>query len=536
MKKSILITMLCILGLAATAQTYDTIYNRAANGYYYHWYDTCEDGHFSFLSLSRTDGLDTTNISCVSHYTPEPMMITGGIIWVSDEMYTRPGTNWSWLHDYRPYPEYIMLYQYDAWRDRMVFVDSARWDTATPKIMKLPKGPNPERTGYVYCYGYEAHFKNPVMVDTTFVMGGTHNNVNLFDDFLFWYKPFYYVYLVKRLPANCPGDTTWQYTARYGWETEYVFLDGGNYGGVIPTVDTFRLEVATNDSSHGSVSGSGTFANMSWHTIAASATPGYRFSHWNDGNHNNPRQIQIRQDTTFTAFFVERGEVWADVWSNNEDFGTTTGGGMYYEGDTATLTATPMPLHKFLYWDDSVTDNPRYVELTQDTFLTAIFAPLDRYRVVAGDNNTGRGHVEGGGTYYEGDTVTLTALPWMTFRFLQWDDGIRDNPRSFVVTQDTVFNALFVSEDGIEEAESGDALFQLSPNPTTGDVRCVLYSLPTHGGSLTVLDALGHEVLRQRVEPYMWSATLPTSHLPQGVYFVTLTTVEKTCTQKLVVE
>ena len=124
----------------------------------------------------------------------------------------------------------------------------------------------------------------------------------------------------------------------------------------------------------------------------------------------------------------------------------------------------------------------------------------------------------------------------MTFRFLQWDDGIRDNPRSFVVTQDTVFNALFVSEDGIEEAESGDVLFQLSPNPTTGDVRCVLYSLPTHGGSLTVLDALGHEVLRQRVEPYMWSATLPTSHLPQGVYFVTLTTAEKTCTQKLVVE
>ena len=536
MKKSILITMLCILGLAATAQTYDTIYNRAANGYYYHWYDTCEDfpTTYSLINLSYTPN-DTSRISCVSHYTPEPMMITGGIIWVSDEMYTRPGSRYGWLHDYRPYPEYIMLYQYDAWRDRMVFVDSARWDTATPKIMKLPLGPNPDRTGYTYCYGYEAHFKNPVMVDTTFVMGGTHNNVYEFDDFLFRYRPFYYCIMVNTALGNCLSDTTWQYSARLGWHMIPLY-SSGYYGGVIPTVDTFRLEVATNDSIHGSVSGSGTFANMSWHSIAAYATPGYRFSHWNDGNRNHPRQIQIRQDTTFTAFFVERGEVWADVWSNNEDFGTTTGGGMYYEGDTATLTATPMPLHKFLYWDDSVTDNPRYVELTQDTFLTAIFAPLDRYRVVAGDNNTGRGHVEGGGTYYEGDTVTLTALPWMTFRFLQWDDGIRDNPRSFVVTQDTVFNALFVSEDGIEEAESGDALFQLSPNPTTGDVRCVLYSLPTHGGSLTVLDALGHEVLRQRVEPYMWSATLPTSHLPQGVYFVTLTTVEKTCTQKLVVE
>ena len=151
MKKSILITMLCILGLAATAQTYDTIYNRAANGYYYHWYDTCEDfpTTYSLINLSYTPN-DTSRISCVSHYTPEPMMITGGIIWVSDEMYTRPGSRYGWLHDYRPYPEYIMLYQYDAWRDRMVFVDSARWDTATPKIMKLPLGPNPDRTGYTF--------------------------------------------------------------------------------------------------------------------------------------------------------------------------------------------------------------------------------------------------------------------------------------------------------------------------------------------------------------------------------------------------
>ena len=53
------------------------------------------------------------------------------------------------------------------------------------------------------------------------------------------------------------------------------------------------------------------------------------------------------------------------------------------------------------------------------------------------------GAVTGGGVYTHGDTAMLEAFPNAGFRFLQWNDGNADNPRSVVVVSDQTFTAFF---------------------------------------------------------------------------------------------
>ena len=102
-----------------------------------------------------------------------------------------------------------------------------------------------------------------------------------------------------------------------------------------------------------------------------------------------------------------------------------------------TIYATPARGYKFVWWNDGDTSNPRTVFVTQDTTFIAYFSDRDYYHVTAKPDYPVRGHVDGSGTYFEGDTVTLTAIPNNTYRFLRWNDGDTSNPRQFIITQDS---------------------------------------------------------------------------------------------------
>jgi hypothetical protein len=70
-----------------------------------------------------------------------------------------------------------------------------------------------------------------------------------------------------------------------------------------------NVTVLANDNSLGTVSGGGTYAENA--TVALIALPNanaYFFS-WSDGNTDNPHNITVTQDTTFTAFFVSSNSV-----------------------------------------------------------------------------------------------------------------------------------------------------------------------------------------------------------------------------------
>ncbi len=471
MKKFLLIMLAAMGTLPLSAQTPDTIDSRYDSCYYTRWYDTCR----SYLNgqQAKLRGFEFVDLAAIPHYTDSPIQVKGGVA-----MVVRPVDFERIL--FKPYstlgyprlPEYIILYQYDEGTDSMIVLDSVRWDTLAPKIMKIPLSINMDT--FAYCYAYEAYFDKPVTVDSTFYIAITYNSNDFVSGEILIYThiPTFYI-SIAMLPWNsCLGYDPMSPDGSGVWESasEVFGNDAPGYynGGVLPIVDMNDLETRVAGQGTGTVAGGGRYARGTYHDIAAIPNPGYRFQRWNDG----------------------------------------------------------------------VTDSSRTVYLTQDTLFTAYFLENDMSEVRATSTNDTLGTVDGGGWYHQGVTVTLTARPADSCYFVMWTDSVLDNPRSFVLTHDTSFAAVFARQEfvGIDEAGNSVPLFTLTPNPARGSVTVSVTDPEAVGGkcTLTLSDAAGRRLLTQPVEAATFS--LPLDGHPAGTYFLTLATPSRSSTQKLVVE
>ena len=78
----------------------------------------------------------------------------------------------------------------------------------------------------------------------------------------------------------------------------------------------YTLTVNSADKTMGKTYGGGTFDGGTTTRIWGTPEVGYQFDHWNDGNTENPRNVTVNGDVTYTAYFSAIG-------SGND----TTGGG-----------------------------------------------------------------------------------------------------------------------------------------------------------------------------------------------------------------
>jgi len=67
----------------------------------------------------------------------------------------------------------------------------------------------------------------------------------------------------------------------------------------------FNITVTSDNQNMGTVYGSDAYAHNTIATISAYPNTGYKFSHWNDNNTENPRDILVTQDSSFVAYFIE---------------------------------------------------------------------------------------------------------------------------------------------------------------------------------------------------------------------------------------
>ena len=190
---------------------------------------------------------------------------------------------------------------------------------------------------------------------------------------------------------------------------------------------------------------------------------GYHFTQWSDANRDNPRTIALTQDTVFIAeFAINKYSISTE--SANTEWGATEGDKTALYLDEVEISASANYGYHFTQWSDGNTDNPRTIILTQDTSFTATFAK-NTYSITSNATN---GTISGNSTAEYMDEVILTATPDYGYHFIQWSDGNLDNPRTFVVTQDTTFTAEFAinqyevvaimydSERGIVNGETGE--------------------------------------------------------------------------------
>jgi len=240
----------------------------------------------------------------------------------------------------------------------------------------------------------------------------------------------------------------------------YLVINDMKY--IYGEVDSVHLDVKLtlnrNNTSYGTVTGSGTYDHLAEVSITATPKENYYFASWSDCDSKElSRTITLTSDSTITANFSLNPRL--TVQANNSNYGTVTGSGLYEKGTEVSITATPKTNYYFTSWSDGVADNPRTVVVNSDTTFTANFAKKP-YLTVNVNSNTNWGKVSGSGYYMPGDEVTITATPNSGAYFVKWNDGNTDNPRTVTINENITYTATFAgnpngTENGYEWVDLG---------------------------------------------------------------------------------
>ena len=151
------------------------------------------------------------------------------------------------------------------------------------------------------------------------------------------------------------------------------------------------------------------------------------------------------------------------------------------------------------------------------------------YTITVLSNNNDWGTVDGGGSFLENSTVSISASANQGYHFVQWQDGNTDNPRSITVTGDMTYTATFAADNvGIDQVSLDDV--SLFPNPATSTVTVRANGME----QVSIIDLNGRTVMTQRVNTE--TATFDLGTLAKGTYFVRIVGQQASAVRKLVVK
>ena len=187
-------------------------------------------------------------------------------------------------------------------------------------------------------------------------------------------------------------------------------------------------------------------------TMTANSDQWSHFVRWSDGNTDNPRTITTNGNADYTAYFetyrysvqvqsndAVRGSAYISKVVKEETIEYNESVGTFEAGSEVFLAYQANYGYHFDKWSDGNTSPQRSFILAKDTTFTATFAK----NVYSITKNAEHGSISGNSSAKYLDYVTLTVTPDYGYHFTQWSDGNTDNPRTFVLTQDTTFTAEF---------------------------------------------------------------------------------------------
>ena len=284
---------------------------------------------------------------------------------------------------------------------------------------------------------------------------------------------------------------------KYGYHfTEWSDGSNQNPYTIVVTKDTvFTANFAVNTytvnilgSSFGTSEGAGSFDYLTDIQIEAIPNYGYKFKSWSDGIMDNPRILTVESDTTLSMVF-EPMKYTLRTQSNNGEMGSVTPSvGKYTYLSEVEISAEPEYGYHFEQWSDGRIANPRTVTIERDTLFTAIF-DINTYSIQTTTSNMGR--VSGVGEYDYLSSCTLRATANYGYQFVRWSDGVTANPRTIVVTQDSILAAVYQPMNFTIEAYSSNNR-QGSVTPETQEVpylsTAVITANGVHGYTFSVWD------------------------------------------------
>ena len=218
----------------------------------------------------------------------------------------------------------------------------------------------------------------------------------------------------------------------------------------------------------GSVSGEGNYSHGSLVTITAVANSGYSFSGWSGMGVSDPNSpttsVLLTENQTISAQFSEIASTHylLTLQASPPHAGILTGGGLYFEDQNVSISASPLSGYVFDQWTGGSISTPEDANssliIDENLTLTALFNPLI---FTVSLNNTNGGTVSGDGNYTYGTEANLSAIPSTGYKFEYWDgEGVDDplNPDlSLIVQKNLTLEAVFSRKS-----------YHLHTNPTTG--------------------------------------------------------------------
>jgi len=188
----------------------------------------------------------------------------------------------------------------------------------------------------------------------------------------------------------------------------------------------YSLTLEVNPADAGTVSGAGDYEEGETVTLSATPNEGYEFVNWTDAQDAEVSTnaafdyTMPGEDVTLTANFSEvKYSLTLEV--NPADAGTVSGAGEYGEGETASLSVSPVGEFEFVYWTDQ-DDNRVNTNATFDYFMPSDDMTLTANFVIQ-EITTGGGVTDNDGNEYE--TVIIGDQEWMAenLRVETYSDG-----------------------------------------------------------------------------------------------------------------
>ena len=204
-------------------------------------------------------------------------------------------------------------------------------------------------------------------------------------------------------------------------------------------VSQFLVTVDSDPSGYATTGGGGTFNSGELVTVyirLESIPTKYEFIGWQINDTFKPTSSDtwsfvVVGDTTVTAVLklLEPKEYTIETSVNPEGSGNISGGGQFIENTTCTLIATHKKGYVFNNWTENgniVSNNATYeFTVTNDRSLVANFTEAtSQYTISTRVDPSEGGYTTGGGSYSNGETCTLNAIPNDNYEFVNWtEDG-----------------------------------------------------------------------------------------------------------------
>ncbi|WP_299439668.1 InlB B-repeat-containing protein [uncultured Aquimarina sp.] len=258
--------------------------------------------------------------------------------------------------------------------------------------------------------------------------------------------------------------------------------------------------------------------------LTAAPDAGYQFDGWSGDATGvmNPLTITMDADKTITALFstIQRTLI-LNTTNGSVSTNPNPTNGTYDEGTSIILTATPDAGYQFDGWSGDATGvmNPLTITMDADKTVTATFSQIQYMLVV---NTTGNGNVTlspAGGTYTNGEVVTITATADQNWQFDGWsgDASGNTNPLQITINGNTNITATFSDLTlGINDQEFPVA-FMVYPNPVSNNLHIKTDEVIT---SIRLYSILGNEIKVLETN----STQIDVSSLSKGVYFLIIET------------